>query len=90
MVFAFVAGLLIAPALTVVMLLVSTNAPARYATEAFTWSATAIVSGISIGAAVGGQLVQHYGAAAAFTLAAASIGAAALVATRVQRLRDIS
>lgn len=90
MLFAFVAGLLIAPALTVVMLLVSTNAPARYATEAFTWSATAIISGISIGAAVGGQLVQHYGAGAAFTLAAASIAAAALVATRVQRLRNIS
>jgi len=74
---AFFAGLAIAPALTVVMLLVSAYAPSRYATEAFTWSATFIVSGVGAGMAIGGQLVEDHGAAAAFAVAAASAFVAA-------------
>jgi MFS family permease len=70
---AFVAGLCIAPALTIVTLLVSSYAPARYATEAFTWSATCIVSGIGAGNAIGGFLLERSGPSAAF-------GASALVA----------
>ena len=42
-------GFLIAPTLTMVTLLVSSYAPSRYATEAFTWSATCIISGIGAG-----------------------------------------
>jgi len=63
--------------LTVVMLLVSAYAPSRYATEAFTWSATFIVSGVGAGMAIGGQLVEDHGAAAAFAVAAASAFVAA-------------
>jgi len=74
---ALLAGLLIAPALTVVMLLVSAYAPARYAAEAFTWSATFIVGGVGAGMAIGGQLVEDHGAVAAFALAAVSILVAA-------------
>jgi MFS family permease len=70
---AFVAGLCIAPALTIVSLLVSTYAPARYATEAFTWSATCIVSGIGAGNAIGGYLLERFGPTFAF-------GTSALVA----------
>ena len=66
-----------APALTVVMLLVSAYAPARYAAEAFTWSATFIVGGVGAGMAIGGQLVEDHGAVAAFALAAVSILVAA-------------
>ncbi|MEO8536236.1 MAG: MFS transporter [Betaproteobacteria bacterium] len=58
---AFVTGLLIAPTLTMVSLLVSTYAPSRYATEAFTWSATCIISGIGAGNAIGGLLVERFG-----------------------------
>jgi MFS family permease len=72
---AFVAGLCIAPTFTIVTLLVSTYAPARYATEAFTWSATCIVSGIGAGNAVGGVLLERYGAALVF----GASGAAALM-----------
>ncbi len=76
-VLAFVAGLLIAPALTVVMVLVSAHAPSRYATEAFTWTSTCIVAGVGAGAAVGGRLVETHGLAAPFVVSATSIVLAA-------------
>lgn len=69
-VLAFVAGLFIAPSLTAVTLLVSANAPPRYATEAFTWAATCIVAGVGAGMAVGGQIVERSGAGAVFGVSA--------------------
>ena len=74
---AFVAGLCIAPTFTIVTLLISSYAPARYATEAFTWSATCIVSGIGAGNALGGVLLERYDPAIVF----GASGAAALLAT---------
>jgi predicted MFS family arabinose efflux permease len=74
---AFAAGFLIAPTLTMVTLLVSSYAPSRYATEAFTWSATCIISGIGAGNAVGGVLLERFAPAVVF----ASSAAAALLAT---------
>ena len=76
---AFVAGLLIAPALTALSLLVTQYAPTRYDTEAFTWMSTCIVIGVGAGMAVGGQLVESVGPWAAF----ASAGAAGIVAAFV-------
>jgi MFS family permease len=55
---AFFAGMAIAPTLTAQTLLVSRIAPAKYATEAFTWSSTFIVSGIGAGMAAGGALIE--------------------------------
>jgi len=78
--FAFAAGLFIAPSLTAVTLLVSSNAPPRYATEAFTWSATCIVAGVGAGMALGGELVERYDAHAVFALSAVAALVAALVA----------
>ena len=81
---AFLAGLCIAPALTVVTMLVSTYAPARYATEAFTWAATCIVSGVGAGNALGGVLLERFGSSIVFgTSAAVALlaGACALVLT---------
>ena len=72
---AFVAGLCIAPTFTIVTLLVSSYAPARYATEAFTWSATCIVSGIGAGNALGGLLLERYDPGIVF----GASGAAALL-----------
>lgn len=63
---AVLAGILIAPALTATSMLVSRMAPSKYATEAFTWSSTFIVSGIGGGMAVGGMLIDWYGINAAF------------------------
>jgi MFS family permease len=63
---AFLAGALIAPSITAQSVLVSRFAPPKYATEAFTWSSTFIVSGIGAGVAVGGALVESAGLRAAF------------------------
>ena len=81
---AFVAGLCIAPALTIITLLVSSNAPARYATEAFTWSTTCIVTGVGAGNALGGVLLERFTPAAVF---ATSAGAALLAAGCASALR---
>jgi MFS family permease len=72
---AFIAGLCIAPTFTIVTLLVSSYAPTRYATEAFTWSATCIVSGIGAGNALGGVLLERYDPGVVF----GASGAAALL-----------
>lgn len=77
---AFAAGALIAPAMTVVSLLVSDIAPHRYATEAFMWSGTAILTGLGAGMSVAGVLVERYGANGAFAWAAASAAIASLLA----------
>lgn len=82
---AFVAGALIAPAMTTVSLLVSTLAPARYATEAFTWSSTAIVLGVGTGMAAGGALVERFGPAGAFGLAVAAALVASALALALAR-----
>jgi MFS family permease len=65
---AFFAGALIAPSITAQSVLVSRLAPAKYATEAFTWSSTFIVSGLGAGMAVGGALVEGAGLPSAFAL----------------------
>ena len=82
---AFFAGALIAPTITAQSVLVSRLAPARYATEAFTWSSTFIVSGIGAGMAVGGAMVESVGlrptfAAGAAIMAAMALGTLALLA----------
>jgi MFS family permease len=83
----FIAGLCIAPAFTIVTLLISTYAPARYATEAFTWSATCIVSGIGVGNAIGGALLERFGPSIVFAASAASVLVAALAATTLRAPR---
>ncbi len=70
---AFLAGVCIAPALTAQTLLVSRIAPAKYATEAFTWSSTFIVTGLGIGMAAGGAIAESYHIRAPFVLAGAII-----------------
>ena len=53
--------------------LVSRLAPPKYATEAFTWSSTFIVSGLGAGMAVGGYLAEHAGLPTMFLSASALI-----------------
>ena len=81
---AFAAGFLIAPTLTMVTLLVSSYAPSRYATEAFTWSSTCIISGIGAGTALGGVLLERFDPPLVF---ASSAGAALLATTCALGLR---
>ena len=84
-VFAFVAGMFIAPALTATTLLVTANAPPRYATEAFTWSATCIVTGVGAGMAVGGELVERADAHLVFVVSAAAALVVAALTLRPAR-----
>jgi MFS family permease len=70
---AMVAGLMIAPALTAQTLLISRIAPPKYATEAFTWSSTFIVSGIGIGTAAAGWMIEHQGVPSAFLMGGAAL-----------------
>lgn len=55
---AFFAGCAISPAFAAQSVLVSRLAPARYATEAFTWASTFIVSGLGAGMALAGWLSE--------------------------------
>ena len=66
---AFFAGICIAPALTAQTILVTRIAPMKYATEAFTWSSTFIVTGIGVGMATGGAIAEGYYIKAPFLLA---------------------
>jgi MFS family permease len=77
---AFFVGVLIAPSIAAQNVLVSRLAPAKYATEAFTWSSTAILTGLGAGMALGGALVENVGLRATFATAAAIVAAMALLA----------
>ena len=55
---AFIAGCAISPAFALQALLISRMAPAKYTTEAFTWSGTFIVTGLGAGMALGGVLSE--------------------------------
>ena len=79
-VIAFFVGALIAPSIAAQNVLVSRLAPAKYATEAFTWSSTFIVTGLGIGMALGGVLVENAGLRANFAVGAGIVAAMALLA----------
>lgn len=76
----FLVGSLIAPSVTATSVLVSRFAPAKYATEAFTWSSTFIVSGLGAGMALGGFLVETAGLRTAFAAAGGIMAAMSLLA----------
>lgn len=77
---AFASGMLIAPSIASQSVLVSRLAPAKYATEAFTWSSTFIVMGLGAGMALGGSLIETFGLPSVFATAAALAFAMALLA----------
>jgi MFS family permease len=77
---AFAAGTLIAPVFALSAILVTSIAPRRYATEAFTWTSTCIVSGVGAGQALGGHLLEGPGYPMVFALAAGAAFAGALLA----------
>ena len=74
-----VAGVVMAPALIIQSMLVAKTAPAQYATEAFTWSSSCLLTGVGLGLAGGGALLEHASSAAVFGAGGAvSLLAAAL------------
>ena len=84
-VIAFFAGTLIAPALTAQTLLITRIAPNQYATEAFTWSATFIVSGIGIGMAAGGAVAELVDVKSTFLLGSVVLAGMSLAALFLHR-----
>ena len=66
------AGVVMAPALIIQSMLVAKAARAQHLTEAFTWSASALLSGVGIGVAAGGALLEYFPASAALAGAAAA------------------
>jgi MFS family permease len=85
---AFLGGTLIAPVFALTAMLVTSIAPPRYATEAFTWLSTCIISGVGAGSAIGGRLLEGPGYPAVLAGAAAAVLAAAVCATSL-RLRAL-
>jgi MFS family permease len=80
---AFLAGALIAPSIAAQSVLISRFAPTKYATEAFTWSSTFIVSGLGAGMALGGYLVETTGLRSAFATGGAIVAVLAVVGLAV-------
>ena len=76
-----IAGVVMAPALTIQSMLVAKSASPQHATEAFTWSSTALLLGVGLGIAAGGWLIERWSATVTFiaaAIAALSAGALAL------------
>jgi predicted MFS family arabinose efflux permease len=86
-VLALLAGGLIAPSIAAQSVLVSRLAPAHYATEAFTWSSTAILVGLGSGVALGGTLVETVGLRFAFAIGGGVVAAMALLALTIPSVK---
>lgn len=75
-----VAGVAMTPTLIIQSTLVAKTVRAEYATEGFTWSATALLAGVSLGLALGGVLLESTKVATLFWIATLVSVAAALLA----------
>jgi hypothetical protein len=82
-----VAGVVMAPALIIQSMLIAKAARAEHSTEAFTWSTSALLSGVGLGLATGGGLLELFDARAPFAAAAATALGAAIGARFVLRER---
>jgi predicted MFS family arabinose efflux permease len=80
------AGVVMAPALIIQSMLVAKIAPSHYATEAFTWSTSCLLTGVGLGLAAGGLLLERADSVAVFgTAGAVSTGAALLAYASLRR-----
>lgn len=75
------AGVIMAPALIMQAMLVARIAPPEHSTEAFTWSTSALLSGVGLGLAAGGGLLEISDSKAAFAAAALMALGASLAAS---------
>jgi MFS family permease len=76
---AFLAGLAIAPVVMSAYGLVDAVAARGTAAEAFSWITTAVFAGFSVGMALGGTLIDAYGAKSSFVLGTASAALGAVL-----------
>jgi MFS family permease len=75
------AGVAIAPALIIQSMLVTKAARPEHATEAFTWTTSALLAGVGIGLAAGGALLERFPPGSALA-AGAAVSLAAAAAAR--------
>jgi MFS family permease len=81
-----IAGIVMAPALIMQSMLVAKSAPAHFSTEAFTWSTTCLLTGVGLGLALGGAILEGARSGAVFAAGGlASVGAAALAYATLRR-----
>ena len=80
------AGLAMSPALIMQAMLVAKLSRPEHSTEAFTWSSTALLAGVSSGLALGGFLLEHGRSSWALGAAAGLSVAAGALALRLVRL----
>jgi predicted MFS family arabinose efflux permease len=74
------AGIAMAPALIVQSMLAARIARPEHATEAFTWTTSALLAGVGIGLAAGGALLEWLPSSAAFAAGACAALVAAAIA----------
>lgn len=79
------AGIVMAPALIIQSMLVARTARPEETTEAFTWSASALLCGVGIGFAAGGGLLEHFRSPAVLAAGASAALLAAAAATFMRR-----
>lgn len=82
---ALLAGGAIAPSIACQSVLVTRFAPAEYAAEAFTWSSTSLMTGVGVGMAVGGWLVEAAGPRMPFIAGALVMGLVSVAAWTLAR-----
>lgn len=75
-----IAGVAMAPALIIQSMLVAKRARPEHSTEAFTWTTSALLSGVGIGLAAGGAMLERFSSSTAIAAGAATALAAALAA----------
>jgi MFS family permease len=74
------AGIVMAPALIIQSMLVAKIASPQHSTEAFTWSSTGLLAGVSMGIALGGWVLETSPSAVVFVAAGSAAMAAAAIA----------
>jgi len=79
------AGIVMAPALIIQSMLVAKTARPDEVTEAFTWSASALLCGVGIGVATGGGLLEHFSSPAVLATGSAAALIAAAAAALIRR-----
>jgi MFS family permease len=84
MIASLLAGVTIAPVFSCQYALVGRSVTHGSETEAFTWVAAALMTGLAAGSALSGVLIGGIGVSAPFVAACAAMGVAALAAVRVR------
>jgi MFS family permease len=87
---ALLTGLTVAPVFSCQYALVSRAVSEGTETEAFTWISSALVTGIAVGSALGGTLIDELGVSGPFLLTCAALAVAAYTATGARVITPVT